>query len=308
MNKPARVAKQRMGFIGKYWKGEYPLSLSFWGFFVLLTVTYHTLETLIQPTSFDRPLVFIGVAVGYLIVSRLVIYPWQIVGLLRAVDKHYLTYGRAIIRYGVQAVIISSLALTAAHIIGAAQSLVIYKEKTAFEASPGKTDYSLSLANQGGVLHLQGSLDIGITGALKKMLDQHPQVRAVILDSDGGQIYEGRGLAMLFTERGLDTYSFSGCSSACSTAFIGGINRFLGKNVKLGFHQYRMDSEKILQFYKFYDLDIEQKKDLEIYRTKNINDEFLKRAFETPSGGMWYPDAQTLIDAGVIHAVVDELR
>lgn len=295
-----------MDFIGKYWKGEYPLSLSFWVFFVLLTVAYLYLESMIQPTSFEHPRVFIGATVGYLVVTRLIIYPWQIVGLLRAVDKHYLTYERAIIRYGVQAIIVASLALTAAHIIGAAQSLVIYKEKTAFEASEGKTDYSLSLANQGEALHLRGSLDIGITRALKKILDQQPQVRAVILDSDGGQIYEGRGLAMLFTERGLDTYSFSGCSSACSTAFIGGVNRYLGKNVKLGFHQYRMDSEKILQFYKFYDLDIEQKKDLEIYRAKNVNEEFLKRAFETPSGGMWYPDAQTLIDAGVIHAVVAE--
>ncbi len=297
-----------MGFIGKHWKGEYPLRLSFWVFFVLLTAAYHYLDSLIQPTYFERPRVFIGATVGYLIVTRLIIYPWQIVGLLRAVDKHYLTYERAIIRYGVQATIVTSLALTAAHIIGEAQSLVIYKEKTAFEASRGKTDYSLSLANQGEVLHLKGSLDIGITGALKKMLDQHPQVRAVILDSDGGQIYEGRGLAMLFTERGLDTYSFSGCSSACSTAFIGGINRFLGTRAKLGFHQYRLDSATTLQFYKFYDLDIEQKKDLEIYRAKNINDEFLKRAFETPSDGMWYPDVQTLIDAGVIHAVVDEVR
>ena len=308
MNKPARVAMQRMGFIGKYWKGEYPLSLSFWGFFVLLTVAYHTLETLIQPTSFDRPLVFIGVTVGYLIVSRLVVYPWQIVGLLRATDKHYLAHERAIIRYGVQATIIVSLALTAAHIIGAAQSLAIYKEKMDFAAVRVKSDYALGLANQGGVLHLQGPLDIGITSAVKEMLDQHPQVAAVILDSEGGQIYEGRGLAMLFTERGLDTYSFSGCSSACSTAFIGGINRFLGAGAKLGFHQYRLDSETILQFYKFYDLDIEQKKDLEIYRAKNIRSEFLKRAFETPSGGMWYPDTQTLIDAGVIHAVMDEVR
>ena len=308
MNKPARVAMQRMGFIGKYWKGEYPLSLSFWGFFVLLTVAYHTLETLIQPTSFDRPLVFIGVTVGYLIVSRLVVYPWQIVGLLRATDKHYLAHERAIIRYGVQATIIVSLALTAAHIIGAAQSLAIYKEKMDFAAVRVKSDYALGLANQGGVLHLQGPLDIGITSAVKEMLDQHPQVAAVILDSEGGQIYEGRGLAMLFTERGLDTYSFSGCSSACSTAFIGGINRFLGAGAKLGFHQYRLDSEIILQFYKFYDLDIEQKKDLEIYRAKNISSEFLKRAFETPSGGMWYPDTQTLIDAGVIHAVMDEVR
>ncbi len=295
-----------MGFIGKYWKGEYPLVISFWVFFVLLTAAYYYLGDLIQPASFDRPIVFIGVTVGYLIISRLVIYPWQIVGLLRATDKHYLAYERAIIRYSVQATILVSLALTAADIIGSAQSLVIYKEKVDFAARKNKTGYSLSIANSRGFLLLQGPLDIGITSAVKKILDQNPQVRAVVLDSEGGQIYEGRGLAILFAERGLDTYSFRGCSSACSTAFVGGVNRFLGSEAKLGFHQYRLDSDTILQFYKFYDLDVEQNKDLEIYRAKNIDDEFLKRAFETPSDGMWYPDAQTLIDAGVIHAVVEE--
>ncbi len=294
-----------MGFIGKYWKGEYPLNVAFWLFFVLLTATYHYLEPLLLHPFVDRPLVFIGLTAAYLVVSRLIIYPWQIVGLLRSADKHYLAYQRAIIKYGVQATIVTSLALTVADIIGTAQSLVIYKEKIEFEASRGRTDYSLSLASQGSILHLQGPLDVGITGAVKKMLDQHPQVKAIILDSDGGQIYEGRGLAMLFDERGLDTYSFSGCSSACSTAFIGGINRFLSTKAKLGFHQYRLDSEKILQFYKFHDLEIEQKKDLALYQAKNIDSTFLKKAFEAPYDRMWFPSTQTLIDAGVIHAVVD---
>ena len=297
-----------MGFIGKHWKGEYPLSVSFWLVFVLLAATYHFLEPLFLRPFVDRPPVFIGVAASYLIVSRLIIYPWPIVGLLRSADNHYLAHERAIIRYGVQAVIVASMALTAAHIIGSAQSLVIYKEKIDSAASPGKTDYSLSLVNQATALHLQGPLDIGITRAIKKILDQNPRVRAIILDSEGGQIYEGRGLAMLFDERGLDTYSFSGCSSACSTAFVGGFNRFLGPDAKLGFHQYRMDSPSTLQFYKFYDLKVEQKKDLSLYRAKNIDKEFLKKAFETPHDRMWFPSSQTLIDAGVIHAVVDEVR
>ena len=217
-----------MGFIDKHWKGEYPLTTSFWLIFVVLTGAYHYLEPFIQRPFADQPGIFISVTLAYLITSRLIIFPWQIVGLLRAVDRHYLTYERAIIRYGVQATIVISLALTAAHIIGSAQSLVIYKEKMDFKASPGRTDYSLTQSRQGRFLHLQGPLDIGITTAVKEMLDEHPQIAAVILESEGGQIYEGRGLALLIDERGLDTYSFKGCSSACVTAFVGGINRFLG--------------------------------------------------------------------------------
>lgn len=295
-----------MGFIGKHWKGEYPLGLSFWLIFVLLTAFYHYMEPLLQHPFSDRPLEYIGVTVGYLIVSRLIIFPWQIVGLLRSSDQHYLTHQRAFIRYGVQATIVVSLALTVAHIIGAAQSLVAYKEKMEFQANQDKREYSLELVDGGRLLHLQGPLDFGVVEAVKRIVDDNPRIEGVVLDSEGGQIYEGRGLGMLIDQHELDTYSFVGCSSACSTAFIGGRKRYLGTNAKLGFHRYRLDSNNILQFYKFYDLEIEEKKDLDVFKAKNLNDEFLRKVFQTPYDQMWFPDTQTLIDAGVIHTVVDQ--
>ena len=295
-----------MGFIGKHWKGEYPLNLSFWLIFVLLTAVYHYMEPLLQRPFADRPLVFIGVTVGYLIVSRLVIFPWQVIGLLRSSDRHYLRHQRAIVRYGVQAAIVTSLVLTIAHVIGSVQSLVIYKEKKDFEATRGNTAYSLELDQQGRLLHLRGPLDFGIVDAVKRNLDENPWIQGIVLDSEGGQIYEGRGLAILIDARGLNTYSFAGCSSACSTAFIGGRQRYLGSNAKLGFHRYRLDSNNIQQFYKFYDLGTEEKKDLAIFKSKNLGEEFLLRVFQTPHDQMWFPDNRTLIDAGVIHGVVDE--
>lgn len=297
-----------MGFIVRHWKGELPLSVSFWLMFVLLTAAYHCTEPLLLSPFADHPREFIALSIISLVTSTLVIYPWQIVGLLRASDRHYHTYQRSVVRYGVQAAIVISLALTAAHLMGAAQSLVIYREKMEFLAGLGKADYSLELVNQGSYLRLQGPLDIGITGAVKKTLDQNPGVTAVILDSEGGQVYEGRGLALLIDRRELDTYSFRGCSSACTTAFIGGRKRYLAASAKLGFHQYRLDSKAVLQFHKFRDSGMEQKKDLAIFKAKNLKEDFLRRLFETPHDQLWFPDAQTLIDAGVIHGTVDDIK
>lgn len=296
-----------MDFIGKYWRGAYPLSVSFWLVFVSLSATYHYMEPLLQRPFADRPAEYIGVTIIYLAVCRLIIFPWQLVGLLRASDRHYLTYRRPAVRYSVQAMILLSLAFTAAHIIGALQSLVIYKEKMEFKATRDDKNYSALVLDDGRSIHLQGTLDFGITETVAKILQDHSEINAIILDSDGGQIYEGRGLAMLIDKYGLDTYTFAGCSSACTTAFISGDKRYIGTNARLGFHRYRLDSNKILQFYKFYDMDIEHTKDLILYRKKNIKREFLDNVFKTPHDQMWFPDAKTLIDAGVVTGVVNEL-
>jgi hypothetical protein len=297
-----------MDFIGKYWRGAYPLSVSFWLVFVSLGAVYHYMEPFLQRPLADRPAVYIWTTIIYLVVCRLFIFPWQVVGLLRASDRHYLTYQRPAVKSSVQATIVLSLAFTAAHIIGAVQSLVAYKEKIEFQAVRGTPEYSLELVAGGRLLQLQGVLDFGVVEAVKTILDGNPRIQGVVLDSEGGQIYEGRGLGMLIDQHELDTYTFVGCSSACSTAFIGGRKRYLGTNAKLGFHRYRLDSSNIPQFYKFYDLGIEEKKDLDAFKAKNLKDEFLRKVFQTPHDQMWFPDTQTLIDARVIDGTVDKRR
>ena len=297
-----------MGFIGKHWKGEYSLSISFWLNFVFVTVVYHFIEPFLQRPFVDQPWVLISVTITYLIVCRLIIYPWQVIGLLRASDKHYLAHDRAIVRYGVQAIIVTSLALTVAHIIGSVQFLVVYKQKMDYRAQIDKTDYSLTLTHEKQLIHLKGPLGFGITDAVAQMLIENPHIHGIILDSEGGQIYEGRGLARLIETNDLDTYSFEGCSSACTTAFIGGINRYLGTNARLGFHRYKFDSYKIRQFALFYDLENEQERDLALYRSKQIKGEFLQKVFEMPPNKMWFPSADVLLDAGVVTGTVEESK
>ena len=294
-----------MGFIAQPWQGEYSLNISFWLNFVVLTAAYHFTEPFLQRPFVDRPWIFITVTIIYVVVCRLIIYPWQVIGLLRASDKHYLVHDRAIVRYGVQAIIVISLALTVAHLIGSAQFLIVYKQTMDYRARIEKTDYSLTLTDKEQFIHLKGPLAFGITNAVAQMLAENPKVQGIILDSEGGQIYEGRGLASLIETNRLDTYSFEGCSSACTTAFIGGNNRYLGAGARLGFHRYRFDTQKIRQFIPFYDLDKEQKKDIALFRSKQIGDAFLKRVFETPSDDMWFPSTDVLINAGVVTNIVE---
>jgi hypothetical protein len=101
----------------------------------------------------------------------------------------------------------------------------------------------------------------------------------------------------------MDTYSFKKCSSACAIAFIGGSRRFLGPTAKLGFHQYRLDSDKIQPF---LDIEGEQQKDLFLYKSQMIKDEFLSRIFNKPQHEMWFPTQSELSAAGVVDRIVPE--
>jgi hypothetical protein len=294
-----------MDVIRKHWQGVYPLGVSFWLVFIALGAVYHFAEPVVLEPFADRPEAYIQATIAYLVASRLIVFPWQVIGLLRAADRHYLTHGRPIIRYVIQAAVVMSLAFTVAHIIGAAQSLVIYKDKIDFEKTRAKKNYTIRVLDDGRRIHLEGPLDFGITEALSAMLRDHPGIRSIILESEGGQIYEGRGLALLIDRYGLDTYAFEDCSSACTTAFIGGRRRYLGPRARLGFHRYRLDSGKALQYHKYHDMDAEHAKDMQMFRAKKIKQDFIDRVFRTPHDRMWYPDAGTLIGAGVATGVVD---
>jgi len=125
-----------------------------------------------------------------------------------------------------------------------------------------------------------------------------PDARGVILDSPGGQIYEGRGLARVIRERGLATYTLRECASACATAFLAGRERLLAPGARLGFHQYQ--SHTILPA---FDLAAEQAKDRQLFEAQGIADEFLAQIFAARPQDMWWPTPAELIAGGAIHGV-----
>jgi ATP-dependent protease ClpP protease subunit len=293
-------------YIQKHWQGDYPLGISFWFNFLLVIIVYHYGENLIR-FSFDHsPHSFILSTIVYLIISRLIIYPWQVIGLLRACEQHLLIYGNVIKVRAVQAIVILSLLGTFIHILDSAQSLIIFKknvDKTA--VSQADPTFTLSIVNKGRFILLKGEIDFGVTKAVSQILSTNPDIDGIILDSSGGIVYEGRGLFMLIKKHGLDTYCFKNCRSACTIAFIGGTKRFLGSNARLGFHQYRLDSDKINPV---VDIEDEQKKDLGIYKSQMINDTFLNKIFEKSQNEIWFPTHDELLTAGVVDRIVNKVH
>ncbi|MFT5658134.1 MAG: hypothetical protein ACI9KN_001413 [Gammaproteobacteria bacterium] len=293
-----------MRIIQKYWRGELSLNRSFWWGFFTLGFSFHVISSIILSHITSDSSVPVTSMIVYQICGGLILFPWQSIGVLRSAERHYQAYGRPVTLHLVQASVLLSAILLMSHFVGLIQDLTIDQNFRAYQTKPQPPSYTLQLSEDEKQIMLRGPFDFGVTNAVRELLETYADIESIVLESEGGQIYEGRGLAILIDRYGIDTYSYRRCFSSCTTAFIGGRHRYLGNKAKLGFHQYGFDSEWLQPFELFYDLESEQNKDLELYRSKNINAAFLRRVFEKPNHDIWYPELDTLLDAGVVTAVV----
>jgi hypothetical protein len=190
-----------------------------------------------------------------------------------------------------------SLGATLVATIETYQSLQVFKRDLMLkQVIPPEPLYSLELIEQDTLIHLRGPFQIGITNRVAGLIDRHPEISGIILDSEGGQIYEGRGLARLIMENKLETYSLDSCLSSCTTAFVAGTTRTLGANARLGFHQY-----KTYSLIPSINVKNEQAKDMAIFVMQGISADFLEKIFIQPPEEMWWPQIDELVDAGIVH-------
>lgn len=242
--------------------------------------------------------------VVFFFIARMLVYPWQVVGVMRACERYLKDHTDRSWAIAAQGVVVLSALATLAGASSSYQSFLSYKQSLAEMESLSPTpNYSITLlpgdANKnkhGAMLHVQGPFEVGITNALSQRLAEHPEVTGVILDSGGGQIYEGRGMARLIKRHGLATYSLAQCMSSCTTAFIAGSTRTLGDHAKLGFHQY-----KNYAALPIVDISKEHAKDMDFFKEQGIAPQFMQKIFHQPPQRMWLPNDQELLNSGVIH-------
>lgn len=292
-------------YIRNHWSGSQSLFRSFWINLILLRLAIVYLERFTRPPFIVEPKVAITATIAFFVVCQLVVLPWQIVGVLRSCDRYLAALNSIVWAWAIQFGIAASLILTLISVYSGFQSLFVDRRNVLDAVAPERLRagrYRLTLTDDGRLIHLKGDFEFGITGKMEALLRQHRDVEGIVLSSDGGQVYEGRGVANLIVGYGLDTYVFETCKSACATAFIGGATRTLGTNGKLGFHQYRLDAGFANPL---VDAGAEQEKDRRFYADRNIDAGFLRRVFDRPHDEIWFPDREELLAAGVVHRIAD---
>ncbi|MGI9493575.1 MAG: hypothetical protein ACR2QF_14355, partial [Geminicoccaceae bacterium] len=227
-----------------------------------------------------------------------------VVGLVRACNRHLKQSSDSAIVTGAQLAIAASVIVGLVTVTTTIQSILGATSKTGplsveDGTSTANPAYRIELLAEHSLVRLDGEFANGLTHELKQLIIKRPGIRGIILNSDGGRIFEARGVAKVILERQLATYVYDMCQSACTTAFIAGSPRRLGEQGRLGFHRYRLRS-----VYPFIDVAEEQEKDRAFYRAQGIEPDLLARIFETPPDTMWYPTREELLSAKVIDELI----
>ena len=288
-------------YLGKHWRGEFPLAISFWVNLILINIGIRLFQTWFTEASpIENPVSASQLAIVYISVALAIVYPWQIIGLWRSANKHIEETKKRLWGGGAKVVVVLGLLAILGNLTN---SWPIYKDL--FQLGFGKDEYGeyrVALIEDGSFIHIEGGLGFGISENVRRLIAKNPSVKAVILDSSGGRIYEGRELSKIILNNDLDTYSLRGCYSACGTAFISGKKRYLGTGANLAFHQYQSPGKGLDPY---IDIPSEQKKDLVIYLERGVSQEFIDSIFIAEKDDLWYPTIDEMLNAGVIHGIVN---
>ncbi|WP_395713864.1 hypothetical protein [Reyranella sp.] len=160
-------------------------------------------------------------------------------------------------------------------------------------------DLAVTIDRDGRTLHVAGSYGVGSAEAVRRALDANPGIRTVVLSGPGGRASVGFELYRLFQQRRLATRVDGACASACTIAFLGGVDRSVSPGGRLGFHR--------ASFPGMSDDDMhESNRDLRrfmIYGAK-VTPEFVDRVFDTAPDSIWVPTPQELVAGRVVTRVV----
>ncbi|HUJ90548.1 MAG TPA: hypothetical protein VLX12_10160, partial [Syntrophorhabdales bacterium] len=218
---------------------------------------------------------------------------WQCVGVWRSARRH-IDQGKSKLWGNLARIaVVLGLLTGVRQFVSAGIPQITEFAKIAVGRDPVGT-YRLRLLRDGTELEVAGPIAFGLTDKVSQTLDTNRSVRVIHLNSAGGRVNEARKLRDLIASRGLTTYTASGCSSACTLAFVAGQKRLIARNAALGFHQYSFPG------IKGRDFQAEYEKDKQDWSRRGIASAFVNTAFATPSDKMWRPSHRELFEAGMI--------
>ncbi len=295
------VEVKEEGYFLKHWNGKSSLSKSFWinnalfNIIVATAITYWSFSGV----KTEDPVYLSRVILSILFFSYVILYPWQIVGLWRSADNQIATSISTFWPRAVKLLVILGIFGSVADFVKNEQfyknlyydSFILAKIK----------NYDVKLINN--AIFVNGEFDYGVSDHIEELLEDNPLIDRIVLDSSGGLLYEASKLSKLILSNSLNTYSYSGCYSACTIAHVSGNRRYLSQDAQLGFHQYsynRPNSElgKL-------DLFNSQKEDAMFFRKRGVSKIFTDKMYQADPEDMWYPNTKDLIRFGLIHELID---
>lgn len=153
---------------------------------------------------------------------------------------------------------------------------------------------------------------------MRKILQDHPEITQLQLNSTGGSVSAGEQLAELVLTRGLHTLVDGICVSACVDVFLAGDRRRMTLGSSIGFHQRSWSAKAVHKFYRsqrraqrwstpfefgswiYADTQREIHDHLSYMLVRGVDPAFAIETLRTPPHAEWYPGRLRLIAAGVL--------
>jgi len=159
----------------------------------------------------------------------------------------------------------------------------------------GMGDLDVEVSDDGKTLYVSGAYSAYSEEAVRRALDRNKTIREVVLQGPGGRASVGFALFRMFRERKLATRVDRGCASACTLAFLGGVQRTVSPSGRLGFHA--------ASFPGMGESDMQDaNRDIRnflIYSAR-LTPEFARKVIDTPAESIWVPKREELVAGKVI--------
>ncbi|MEO8225697.1 MAG: hypothetical protein ABI661_12905 [Gammaproteobacteria bacterium] len=283
-----------IAYIGRHWRGELSLWVSWWINCVALSaLLWFLIPWLAVAGNFAVPdtLGRYGAAFALQFLEIALVPLWQMVGLWRSGGRQAATTDRWLTGRATQvtAFLFTTL-ITMRGLVFGAEAVIGVRVALAL----GPYRYTVSLRHSGREILLRGGLGYGASAAVQSVLAAHPRVRRIQLESGGGALSEGTRLREVIISHGLDTYTADECSSACVSAYAGGRRRYLQRGARLGFHLPRnwdaLSTSAVPWAYR---------SELAYFSQLGVPNWFLARWVQT-GRKFWYPTELQLVRSGFV--------
>jgi hypothetical protein len=286
-----RGGSNSTSYLARHWRGELSLARSYWVNIVLVSLIYSAFFLLPAETYITHAPRLASSALAIALLASIPLSVWQFVGTWRSASAQAAS-GRRFWARSAQASIAADIAACAYSTV----AIIIPQSAEYATIALGRDEYanfSVSVAEDGRHLVIEGGIGFGLADAVAATLDQNKGLRTVELWSAGGRLAEARRLAELVESRALNTLVIDTCASACTLVFAAGSQRYITDEAKLGFHNGSIPgaSEEEAVAVQFADIQ---------YLTRRgVSLDFIKKIYATPSDALWEPSHAELLRAHV---------
>lgn len=284
-------------YLARHWRGNLPLAQSYWvnGFLTNLVIGAVGLGLMGLEKS-GRSLRIFSIAFLLYVLLFLTARIWTLVGVWRSAGRHAARGGSPGWARVAKGMIVLGGLVTVAQL----PSLGLKAREFALIAvgrDPIGPMASVAVGAGGRMIRVTGLLSAGIADEFENVLEKSPRATLLVLDSDGGRIFEALRIAEVVRRRGLNTSVEEHCASACTLMLLAGKERSARRLAQIGFHQPDFPGISEAERSEFI---AQNRRD---YVEAGIAEDFIDRAMTTPPSEMWYPSHSVLVEAGVLTSV-----